>query len=140
MIDDWGTPPARPTDAERSAYAEERQAWIAEHGSRRLRLLQAEGLGLDETYRLERFAYEYPGWEWADDPHLYLLQVSNATEEALDELTAVRLSVPGTRLAWGPFVSGSEAGLGLVALFLGQPIKRPLASYEYQEEGRVDNE
>ncbi len=46
----------------------DRDAWIAAHGSERLRLALAHGLagqslGVD---RDERLAHELPGWQWAD--------------------------------------------------------------------------
>lgn len=50
------------------AYAMDRDAWIRGYGSRRLKLILAEGFAAtsDAAYRDERLRKERPGWGWSE--------------------------------------------------------------------------
>ena len=55
-------------EVKRLEYGAERDAWIREHGSRRLKLILAEGYaaGSDAAYRDERLRKDRPGWGWLE--------------------------------------------------------------------------
>lgn len=65
----------------------DRDAWIAAHGSERLRLALAHGLAGQSAgvYRDERLAHELPGWQWADR-ELEVSPVHNPSLAGLREL------------------------------------------------------
>src|SRR5581483_2250467 len=87
-------------EAER-AYVADREAWIAEHGSSRLRRLVAEGIEHDAVYRDERLAMERPAWQWSRlDGNLPGAEPRNAPEEALDLLDAARADDPDAVLRY----------------------------------------
>lgn len=81
-------------------YKTEREAWIGKYGSRRLRLLLAEGMGLDKTYRQERMAAERPGWVSYQDLCGITTSIRDASEEALEALLTARGAYPETQLVW----------------------------------------
>jgi hypothetical protein len=84
----------------RDAHDAERAEWIEAHGSRRLKLLAGEGMGLAETYRDERLETERPGWRWACDVCGEAVGLRDATEVSLDALVAARETVVGAELVW----------------------------------------
>lgn len=86
---------------------EERDAWIAAHGSERLRLALRMGLAdkSEGVYRDERLRHELPGWRWikeadiseAINPSLAALRELDASNGA--ELVKVRIAGEGWREA-----------------------------------------
>jgi len=90
-------------NAEREAkekYNAERAAWIADHGSKRLKMLAAEGIRHNATYIEERMAIERPGWERYVDICGVHKEIRDATEEQLDALTQARVTDPLAYLCW----------------------------------------
>ena len=85
--------------AAEQAVAAERAAWIAEHGSRRLQRLAAEGIEHDAVYRDERLAVDRPGWEWGPRD-LGVSDPRNPPEAALDLLDEARSVAPDAKLAY----------------------------------------
>jgi hypothetical protein len=67
----------------------DRDAWIAAHGSERLRLALAHGMAGQSlgVYRDERLAHELPGWLWADR-ELEVSPVHNPSLAGLRELAS----------------------------------------------------
>ena len=124
--------------AAKAAYDAERSAWIAAHGSARLRMLAAEGLGLDRTYRAERLAAERPGgWAWESETCGELVGLRDASQESLDALIAARAVAPDAKLAYlsdSAHVEDCDHGYGedfkerpiLRAEFLGREIVREI--------------
>lgn len=80
--------------AAKDAYDAERAAWIETNGSRRLQLMLAEGIGLDQTYRDERLAAERPGWSWYEDICGMTTTIRDTSEAALDALLTARRELP----------------------------------------------
>lgn len=110
--------------AAEEAEAVERNSWIAEHGSPRLRRLAAESIECGAVYRDERLAAERPGWEWEDaipDGLAEREAPRNAPEAALDLLDRARETAPDATLG---FVADADHGRGYVAsaTFLGRAI------------------
>lgn len=97
----------------------EAEAWIAAHGSARLRKIFDGGfLGVSlAVYRDERLAIERPGWAFNDAEGA---PIRNPSEEALDALAAVREVDPAVRLLW----SRDYHRAFLLAEFLGQQITK----------------
>jgi hypothetical protein len=91
---------AQESEAQIAARRAKREAWIAEHGSARLRRLVQEGIEYRAVYRDERLALERPGWQWLAIPESDLAEPRNAPEAALALLDEARASVPeGTTVA-----------------------------------------
>jgi hypothetical protein len=125
-------------DAEAAAYAAEREAWVRERGSERLRA--ALDLGLlaqsDAAYRDERLEAERPGWSWepedtevgpARNPTLdQLRQLSEArrlypAEPGTDEEVALEyLRIPSSELD----SDDEQKGRALRSVYLGDVIYR----------------
>jgi hypothetical protein len=74
------------------AAAAAKSAWIAEHGSDRLKRLAKEGIEHGAVYRDERLAIDHPGWIWDDTDDWG--EPRNAPVEALDLLDRARASIP----------------------------------------------
>lgn len=87
--------------AAEDAYRQERDLWVAEHGSDRLR--QALRLGLlessDKVYREERLAQEYLGWRWSVDGEEHR-EPRNPTKAEMDVLESVREWSPDAEMAF----------------------------------------
>jgi len=79
----------------------ERAAWIAEHGSDRLRKALALGLAdqVNRTYKDERLALERPGWRREEDSEDRAGAIE-PTEEALAALEEARKQWPDCVLVW----------------------------------------
>lgn len=84
---------------ERAKYAE-RDAWIAAHGSDRLKRLLAEGIECGGVYQEERLALERPWWEWGQNLRGEAKAPRNARQEGLDLLDEARKTDPGAKLVW----------------------------------------
>jgi len=121
-------------------------AWIAEHGSERLRRIVAADL-LDTSmavYRDERLAQERPGWIWADqltdrdwDTDRLTSEPRNVSEPALDLLETARTAASDATLRYAdPDLFGDDGYLA-VAEFLDRPI---LLLDEHLAELHADNE
>ena len=84
--------------------AAERDAWIAAHGSERLREAVALGLGsaIQKSYRNERLHAERPGWRYASDRNGLDIeeQIVEPTIEWMAELRSTRINDPGASLVW----------------------------------------
>lgn len=106
-------------DAEAAAQRAADEAWVAAHGSARLKRIVAEGFLADSAgvLRDERLAAERPGWSWlskAARPQ----RIINPTDAALDLLAAARASA-GAEAALGwldnePVVTASYLGAAIV--------------------------
>ena len=86
-----------------AAIRAEREAWIAEHGSDRLRALAQEDIPLAGEYRRERLATDRPGWEFLRNLCGLVAEAraASVTAEHLSALVAARASgVADARLAW----------------------------------------
>lgn len=83
------------------AYTHDRKAWIAEHGSDRLK--RAVELNLvdacDKVYREERLATEYKGWRWYVDGEEHL-EPRNPTTAEMDLLARTREWCPEAELVF----------------------------------------
>jgi hypothetical protein len=82
--------------------AAERDAWIAQHGSERLKKCVALGYSAEcrGLYRDERLALEAPGYEW-DPPGARAYkesEIRNPSAAALDELERQRATYPDAAL------------------------------------------
>ena len=75
-------------------------AWIAEHGSARLKRLVVEGIEHDNVYLDERLAMERPGWAYEADRQGEAKDVRNARQEGLDLLDEARKTDPAAKLVW----------------------------------------
>jgi hypothetical protein len=92
-------------DAEKAAQKAEREAWVLQHGSKRLQRLLAEKIEHDSVYFDERLTHEHPAWEWqseivADGFKYELKAPRNAPEKALDLLDEARKDVPDAMLQY----------------------------------------
>jgi hypothetical protein len=86
-------------EAAAEAAAAETRAWVAEHGSSRLKKCSESGM-LDSCmgiYRDERLALERPGWQW-DSNRLDDSEIHNPSEAALDALLEARKVDPEAEL------------------------------------------
>jgi len=104
------------------ALEQERNAWIKQHGSRRLKRMLEEGIKCNGVYRDERLALERPNWCWLpSDMNLY--EPVNAPEEAFDLLDEARQDDPAAELAYFR-IDDEDGGEGYVAVtnFLGNRI------------------
>lgn len=90
---------ARAAEADRQAEVG-RNAWIAEHGSTRLKRLLAEGIELENTYLDERIALERPGWAYQYDRRGEANEARNARQTGLDLLDEARKTAPQAKLVW----------------------------------------
>lgn len=90
----------RRDEIDEQARYSERNAWIAAHGSARLKRLLAEGIELENTYLSERIALERPGWAYDCDRRGEARQVRNARQEGLDLLDEARKIDPDATLVW----------------------------------------
>jgi hypothetical protein len=72
-------------DAAEKAAEDERRAWIAEHGSERLKLMADAGYEYRRTYEEERAALEFPGYSLSPDNY-DRDDRANPSLEALKEL------------------------------------------------------
>ncbi len=91
----------------------DRDRWIAEHGSERLRRAATEGIECGAIYRDERLACERPGWEWGSAPGWTsngerLLEPRNPPEEAFVLLDQARKLAPESKLAYVMDSDGEE--------------------------------
>jgi hypothetical protein len=75
--------------AAREAYEADRAAWIAEAGSKRLRVAAQRGYRHDGLYRDERLAAELPGFVGRLGRHTEVKEIINPSEAALDLETEV---------------------------------------------------
>ena len=87
---------------DRLAHDRDRDEWIRAHGSRRLKLILAEGFatGSDAAYRDERLRKERPGWGWAGT--LKLDEPRNPPTAAFVILEVAREVAPDAKLAYHP--------------------------------------
>lgn len=97
MVDDYRR------EIKRLEYNADRDAWIREHGSRRLKLILAEGYahGSDAAYRDERLRRERPGWGWLEPKGKRLGTLSeprNPPMAAFGVLSEARKSDEGAKL------------------------------------------
>jgi hypothetical protein len=113
---------------EKKALAE-RESWIRQHGSARLRRLLQEGIKHTAIYREERLAMERPGWRYWDEIKSVkdTREPFNATEEALALLDEARQTAPDAVLRfWQQEDDGEETepctGYLAESTFLGEPI------------------
>lgn len=90
---------ARRLEADR-VVDEERQSWIEEHGSDRLRRCAAEGIEHDAIYRDERLALERPGWSWYDDVDGRTCEARNPPGETFALLDEARKTEPAAQLRY----------------------------------------
>jgi hypothetical protein len=76
-------------------------AWVAEHGSERLRRCVSEGIPAAAVYREERLAHEAPGWRYLREGER-LGYAMNPPIEAFKFLDRCRLvgGLPGIKLAY----------------------------------------
>ncbi len=126
---------AEKAEAEKAAKAAlaraDMEAWIAAHGSERLRRCVAEGIECAAAYRDERLALERPGWEWDTDGED--LEPRNPPEAAFAVLDEARETAPEARLSHlviadetdddGDVVSEGWRGYVALAGFLGRGIR-----------------
>ncbi len=84
----------------RREYEQEREEWIRENGSRRLRRMLEEGIELDAVYRDERLQQERPGWRWRENVRGEEHSPRNVPEEAIDLLDEARQTAPDATLAY----------------------------------------
>jgi len=87
-------------EAVKVRFAEERDDWISDHGSERLRRCLAEGIECTAAYRDERLEVERPGWEWLDDTCYGLDDPRNPPADAFELLDKARLCVPEAKLRY----------------------------------------
>lgn len=87
-------------EAQAAAELADRDAWIGQHGTPRLRRLIAEGIECESLYLEERLALERPGWQWAEDVDGEAREVRNARQEGLDLLDEARRTDPAAKLVW----------------------------------------
>ena len=116
--------------AEAAAKAEV-AAWIAAHGSVRLRRCVAEGIECAAAYRDERLALERPGWEWDTDG--VDSEPRNPSDEAFTLLDEARKTAPDAKLNYlvieaeidedGPETAADWRGTVAQAEFLGRTIR-----------------
>ncbi|HEX9966600.1 MAG TPA: hypothetical protein VGB06_01510 [Solirubrobacterales bacterium] len=94
--------------AESAAFAEEMSSWVAEHGSKRLKVAVERNYKSNRTYARERAAAEFPEF-WVDTAeHLEWEERVDPSEEALDLEVRVRESIKSlgldsktdTRIVW----------------------------------------
>lgn len=90
----------RKREAEKAALAAEVAAWIAAHGSERLRRLAEEDIEHQAVYRSERLALELPGWRFEADVPGGSREPRNAPSSALELLDAARATVPDAVLVY----------------------------------------
>ncbi len=91
--------------------ARERAAWIAAHGSQRLRALVREGIEHDRLYRGEWLSATYPGWIYASTVCGDLEEPvdTSVTDEALAALEAARKSHPQAKISLSWLSTGRRA-------------------------------
>ncbi|MCE5324910.1 MAG: hypothetical protein LLG01_00700 [Planctomycetaceae bacterium] len=85
--------------ADEAAHAEE-NAWIAEHGSTRLKRLVAENIEHEAVYLEERLTLERPGWAYDADVQGEAKEPRNSKQEGLDLLDEARKTDPEAQLVW----------------------------------------
>ena len=90
----------RDADMERQAAEDSKRAWIASHGSERLRRCKQEGIECDSLYLEERIALDRPGWVYASDVEGDTYEPRNAKELAFEILDAARKTAPDAKLKW----------------------------------------
>lgn len=112
---------ANAADAERKAKAEaekaERLAWIAEHGSARLKKCIAHGYDCARLYEIERAAFDFPGWVLDyNDTGNYKVR-SGPSLEALERMEGIQTWLKGrgmteatVRIVWLTAEPTSEPG------------------------------
>lgn len=136
--EDYGQTPRRiatraVTSFRERVAKEEIEAWIAAHGSPRLRRLVAEGIEHRNVYTTERMAFERPGWRFAGTTPGEEKPIRNATEKSLDLLDEARKIAPDCYLAWwvepcdtdedGESIEGTDwKGAVCLDTFLGEEI------------------
>lgn len=120
----------RTASKEQQSALEEATAWIADHGSPRLKKTVEAGLleGSLAVYRDERLANDHPDWLWlARADEKAVRDPINPSEEALDSLLLARESVdPKASLR---FHTDAQQVL-VVASILGRTAWRPAEGLE----------
>lgn len=86
--------------AAEAAARDEMLAWIAAHGSPRLRRCVAEGIECRAAYRDERLAVDRPGWRWYEAVRGEFDAPRNPPEDAFAQLDAARKTSPDAQLGW----------------------------------------
>jgi hypothetical protein len=89
------------------AYQKERERWIAQYGSERLKLAAARAYRHDGTYRDERLSHELPGFVGSLGKKPEIREMINPTADALKVETEVleridsgKLGELDARLVW----------------------------------------
>lgn len=77
-----------------------RNAWIAAHGSDRLKRLLAEDIECDAVYETERLALERPGWAYDKSTRGEANTARNSKQEGLDLLDEARKTADDAQLVW----------------------------------------
>jgi hypothetical protein len=116
--------------AEALAALAEKEAWIAQHGSARLKRMLAERIQHEAVYEDERLAIERPGWSYDTDQNLEIREPRNPTDAAFDLLDRARVLEPTAGLRYYRLIaddeyegkSVKERGYVCYARFLGDPI------------------
>ena len=100
---------------DRERYEKDREAWIAAHGSPRLKRSAERGYKHDGAYKEERLEAEFPGFVASLGKDIEVGEVFNPTEAALDVETEVLEQVAaadsdglGVRLVWVTLPSGGD--------------------------------
>lgn len=84
--------------ARKEKYKADMEAWIAQHGSERLKRCIQEGISCQGIYRDERIAKEYPGWVKYSDLEEVVRDPVNPPAEAFVILDLARKTVPSAKL------------------------------------------
>lgn len=85
--------------AKADAEKAERLAWIAEHGSPRLKKCIAHGYDCTRLYEIERAAVEFPGWAFDYNDTGTYKERSGPTLEALEALEAAQAQYPQAEIS-----------------------------------------
>lgn len=82
------------------AAEEEKESWIQEHGSARLKRMYEEEIECEAVYQDERLAIELPGWYWYANVPGKVLEPRNVPEEAFAVLDEARKILPEAELKY----------------------------------------
>lgn len=86
--------------AEKAAAETDKAAWIADHGSERLRRMAAEGIENTAVYLDERIKHDRPGWRWRMDVCGDEDEPRNVPAKAFGLLDEARKADPVARLSY----------------------------------------
>jgi hypothetical protein len=118
------------------AYSRDRERWIAEHGSTRLKRAASREYRHDGAYRDERLESEIPGFVGSLGKDVEIREVLNPSADALDaeaevfdQVKAHKMADVGIRLVWvvAPFSSHGTGEYVQLSNYLGRhTVYRPV--------------